>query len=86
MKFTYVTGTSFIKLIYIFHKIFIINTTFPPWPETLYAGRLKRFAEASVIFTNAVFQLVVFCKTASSECILQGGKKWKSWEGAKSGL
>jgi hypothetical protein len=32
-----------------------------------------------------VFQLVVVRKTASSESILQGAKKWES-EGAKLGL
>ena len=43
--------------------------------ETLYTGRVKLFAEASNLFTHAVFQLVVVRKTASSECILQGSKK-----------
>jgi hypothetical protein len=41
----------------------------------LYADRVKLFAEASLLFTHAVFQLVVVRKTASSVCILQGAKK-----------
>jgi hypothetical protein len=41
----------------------------------MYAGRVKLFAEASELFTHAVFQFVVIRKTASSECILQGAKK-----------
>jgi hypothetical protein len=43
--------------------------------ETLYAGRVKLFAEASELFTHAVFQFVVVRKTASLECILEGTKK-----------
>jgi hypothetical protein len=42
--------------------------------QTLYAGRVKLFAEASELVTDAVFQLVVVLKTASSERILQGAK------------
>jgi hypothetical protein len=78
-------GTSFSKRRLFFHKVSIIKTLFPPLCETLYAGRVKLFAEASELFTHAVFQLVVIRKTASSECSLQEAKLWKS-EGAKSGL
>jgi len=46
-----------------------------PLGEKLYAGRLELFAEASEIFTHAVFQHVVDRQTASSECMLQGAKK-----------
>jgi len=52
-----------------------MKTLFLPLGETLYAGRLKRFAEASEFFTHAVFQHVVDRQTASSECVLQGAKK-----------
>jgi hypothetical protein len=45
--------------------------------ETLCAGRVKLFAEASVFSTQAVFQYVVG-KMASSETIFQVKKWWKS--------
>jgi hypothetical protein len=58
MKFTYIMGTSCRKLGLFCHKVvFIINTVFPPLRETLYAGRIKLFAETSELFTYAVFQL-----------------------------
>jgi hypothetical protein len=60
-----------------------MKTLFLPLGETLYAGRLKLFAEASEIFTHAVIQHVFDRKTASSECMFQWAKKWKS-EGPKS--
>jgi hypothetical protein len=77
MKFIYILATSFTKLTLFSHKVSIsINTLFPPLRETLYAFRVKLFAEASEFFTHAVFQVVVVVrKTASSECILQGAKK-----------
>jgi hypothetical protein len=76
MKLTYITGTSFTKLGLFFHKVsFIINTLFSPLRETLYASRVKLIAEASELFTHAVFQFVVDRKTASSDCILEGAKK-----------
>jgi hypothetical protein len=43
----------------------------------LHASRVKLFAEASELFTYAVFQLVIICKMESSECILQWAKKMK---------
>jgi hypothetical protein len=65
---------------------FMISALFPRFRETLYAGRVKHSAEAPELFWHAVFQLVVVVrKTASSECILQGAKRWKS-EGPKSGM
>jgi hypothetical protein len=72
MKLTYIVGTFFTKLRLFFHKVSITNTLFPPLRQTLYAGRVKLFAEASELFMHAVFQLVVVRNTASS--------------GAKSGL
>ena len=45
---------------------FIIHTPLPLLHETLYAGRVKLFAEASQVVIRALFQLVVFSKTASS--------------------
>jgi hypothetical protein len=53
----------------------IIDTIFPPLRETLHTSCVKFLAKASELLTHAVFQLVVVRKTASSECILQGGKK-----------
>jgi hypothetical protein len=51
-----------------FHKVFfIINTLFPPLCETLYGSCIKLFAQVSEPFAHIVFQLVVICKTASSE-------------------
>jgi len=48
MKSIYIAHTSFIKLRLFFHKMsFIIKTLFPPLRETLYASRVKLFAEAS---------------------------------------
>jgi hypothetical protein len=78
-------STSSTPLKLFFYEVsFVINTYFSPLPETLCAGRVKLFGEVSELFTHAVSQLVIVDKTASSECILQGPKRWKS-EGAKSG-
>jgi hypothetical protein len=41
--------------------------------ETLHAGPLKIFAEASKLFAHAVFKLVV-TKTAFPECSLEAAK------------
>jgi hypothetical protein len=90
MKFTYFMGTSFTKLRLFFHKVSITNTLFTPSRETLYAGRVKLITEASELFAHAVFRLVVFRKTASSKCILQGAKRMEVGSGgggaAKTGL
>jgi len=76
MKFTHVTGICFKNCIFFFHKIcLIMSTVFPPLREKLYARCLKHFAEATEHFVHARFQPVVFRKTTSSECILQGAKK-----------
>jgi len=75
MKCTNITSTSFAKLTFIHKVSLVISTHFPLVRETLYAGRVQPHAEASELFMHAVFQLVVFRKTASSECILQGSKK-----------
>ena len=47
MKFTYIMGTSFMKLRLFFHKVssFIINTLFPPLRKMLSASRIKLCAE-----------------------------------------
>ena len=75
---------------YIFYKVeifflklsFIINILFPLFfCETLYAGRLKLFAEVSKLFSHLVFHLVVVRKTASSEYIFQGAKELEIREG-----
>lgn len=51
------------------------STLFPHSPQTLYAGRVKLFAEASDFLPLAVFQLVVDGKTVSSKSVHQGAKK-----------
>lgn len=77
------------KKIYIYHEYmcfteltlhFPKSSSLPPhfFPLLLaivYASHVKLFAEASELFTHAVFQLVIVCKMASLECILQGAKK-----------
>ena len=59
---------------YIF-STFTISTFFPLLREVLYTGHVKLFAEALELFTHAVLQLVVICKTVSLECILQEVKE-----------
>ena len=64
MKFTYCISYTFVtELKLFFHKVSTINT---PLSESQDAGRVKLYAEASELFTHAVFQLVVLRKTASS--------------------
>jgi len=56
MKFGYNIGKFFTKLGLFSHKAaFTINTLLPPLRETLYAAVLKLYAEASELFTHAVF-------------------------------
>jgi hypothetical protein len=74
LKFTYIMGKSFIKLMLFSHKFPIINTLYPALCEMLYAVHIKIFAEALELFTHTVFQLLVHT-TVSLECILQGAKK-----------
>jgi hypothetical protein len=75
-KFTYILGACFTNLRLFFYKVsFVITTFLPPLCEILYAGRVNLFAEASELFTYAVFQFIVCRKMASLECILQGAKK-----------
>lgn len=52
-----------------------MSTFLPLLRETLYAGRVKFFAEESKHFTHVVFYVVIIRKTASSECILQWTKR-----------
>ena len=67
--------TSFAKQKLFLREVsFVISTHISPLRETLYACRVKLFAEASELFAHAVFQLVVVYKTASMECILQETK------------
>jgi hypothetical protein len=73
MKFAYIISTSFAELRLVFHEVSIINTPFPPMPETLDADHIN-IAEMSELLTHAVFQLVIVCKMALSECILQEAK------------
>jgi hypothetical protein len=88
IKLARITGTSYTKLRLFLHKVSsIISTLFPTLHEMLNAGQLKLFLEALGLITYAVFKLIIACKTASSECILQGPKRWKlevlnwdSWE------
>lgn len=59
-----------------FHNVsFIINTLFPPLLEMLHAIRIELFADMSELFIHAAFQLIIICKMASSESILQGSKR-----------
>ena len=68
-------GTRFTKFSLSAHKVSVIfNTNFPPLHEMLYAGRVKLFAEASELFTHAIFYLMFVSRTASSERIFQGTK------------
>jgi len=56
MKYTYIFGASFMEFRLYFHKIsFIFNILFSPLRETQLTGHLKRFAEASELFTHAEF-------------------------------
>jgi hypothetical protein len=76
MNFTYIVGISLTKLRLFSHTLsYNVNTIFSSLRETLCAGRVKPFAEASERFTHVVLLLTVVGKTASSECILQGAKK-----------
>jgi hypothetical protein len=58
-------GTSFTKLRLFFHRLLHYQHSFPPLLETLCAGSIELFAEASELFTHAVFQLVVVRNSAS---------------------
>jgi hypothetical protein len=85
MRFTYITGTFFTKLILFFHKVsFITNILFAPLQE-MYASHLKLFAAVSELFRHTMFQPVIIFKMVSPVSILQGTKKVKS-QSAKSGL
>jgi hypothetical protein len=76
IKFIHAKGISFKKLRLFFHKVsFTINTLFLPLWEMLHTSLVKLFAEESELFMCAVFQLIVFCKMASSVVILQEAKE-----------
>jgi len=78
-------GSSFTSFDIIFPQILLhYQHTFPPLSETLYAGRITLLAEALEISMHVEFQFVVVVrKTTSSDCVLQGAKRWES-EGANS--
>jgi hypothetical protein len=59
-------GILFIKLRLFPQSPLHLKHAFSALGETLYAGRVKPFAEASELITHAVSQLVVIRKTASS--------------------
>jgi hypothetical protein len=75
IKVTHIMGTSFTHLRLFLHKVFIIDALTPPMYEILCVSRINSLVEASKVFTPTVFQIVVFRKAASSECILQESKK-----------
>ena len=89
IKSTDIVHTSFTKLQLYFHKVScIINTLIPPFRETLYAGRIKLFAEASKL-ADVVFRSSPSNKTVLYQRILQGAKKIEvveRWGCEKSGL
>jgi hypothetical protein len=81
--YTRMMGTSFRKLKFFFHLVFIVSTLFPPLLETLYCGRVKLFAEMSEHVVRAV-------SSRRPRNVLgvppsTGPKRWKS-ECPKSGL
>ena len=77
-------GTSLAKVRLFCHKVSMTNTLFPLLREMLYAGRMKFFAEASELFTFAVFQLVIIHKKRHSwSASISEPRRWKS-EGVKS--
>ena len=55
MKFEYIIGKFFTKLGLFSHKVVFVINTLLPLRETLYAAVLKLYAEASELFTHAVF-------------------------------
>jgi hypothetical protein len=79
-------GTSLTKLGLFFHKLlFIINIDFLPLRETLYADRVKLFAEASKFFAHAVLSSSSSTKRRPQSVSFRGPKMWKSG-GVNSGL
>jgi len=81
-----IIGTSFTKLGLFFHKLFfVINIVFPPLYETLYADRVKLFAEASKFLMHAVIRTSSSTKRCPQCVSFKGPKMWKSG-GAISGL
>jgi hypothetical protein len=85
IKFTYIMSTSSTNVRLFFQKFSISNTLCTPLLEILHAGSVQTFAETSELFMHALFRLVVR-KTASSECIIQGGQKDVSRRVPNSGL
>jgi hypothetical protein len=76
MKFTYGMDKSFTNFRLFFHKASCtINIHFPPLRETMYAGRVKRFPEASELFMHAVFRSSSFAKRRPPSASFRGPKR-----------
>lgn len=72
-------GTSFTKLGLFFHKLFFtINIVFPTLHGTLYADRVKLFAEASKFLVHAVFSTSSSTKRSPQSVSFRGPQMWKS--------
>ena len=65
MIFKYIKNTPFTKLTLFFRRLLHYRRTFQPLRETLCAGGLELFGEASELFTHAVLQPVVVRSSAS---------------------
>jgi hypothetical protein len=65
MKFTYVMGTSFMKLTLFLHNVSSNNTVFSLLHETLHAGCIRLFAEVLELFTYTVFKLIIVCNNGT---------------------
>jgi len=86
IKFTLAKGTSFTDWHLVFHETsFIINTLLSyPCDRRCTPLTLNSYAEASKLFTHAMFQLVT-CKTACLDSLHQGVKTMEM-KSAKSGI
>jgi len=71
-------GVSFTKLMLFFHKFPSLSKHFFTFVWDAACQSLKTsFAEALEFFARTVFQLVIFHKMSSLECIHPGSKKMK---------
>jgi hypothetical protein len=70
MKFTKMIHTSFAIIKLHFHKASAIFNKFLPAPsKMLYTNAVKFPASTSKCITKILFQVVVLCKMASTQCI-----------------
>jgi hypothetical protein len=70
MKFTWMIHRSFAIWGYFFHKVsVIVSTLFPTLSKTLYTGVVKFPASTLEYVMKSLFQFVVICKMASTQCI-----------------